>query len=151
MARGQQLMIASACVIAWVGVSQVVAQPAPGMPGRGPMYDPATEATFTGIVEKVEPAVGRGRAGGGRGHRGLGGTHLTLQTDAGPLEIHLGPSAFLVERGIDIVAGDALQLTGARMSLDDESFVVAREIKKEDQVWRLRDESGRPLWSGRGR
>jgi hypothetical protein len=29
--------------------------------------------------------------------------------------------------------------------------VIAKQIKKGDNTWTLRDASGRPLWSGRGR
>jgi hypothetical protein len=112
------------------------------------MYDTTTEATFLGTVESVEQSVGQGRARGGRGRRRPGGTHIVLQTDVGPLEVHLGPTTFLAEKNIAIVAGDALQILGSRVSVNDESFVVAREITKGDQTWTLRDASGRPLWSG---
>ena len=118
--------------------------------GRGegsPRYDLATEATVTGTVASVEQIAG---PGGGRGRRGLGGTHITLKTKADTLEVHLGPTAFLDEKKVTIAKGDTLVIVGSRVTVDAEPVFIAKEVKKGDSVWTLRDAAGLPLWRGRG-
>jgi hypothetical protein len=118
--------------------------------GRGdgsPRYDPATETTVTGTVESVEQIAG---PGGGRGRRGLGGTHLTLKTKTETLEVHLGPTEFLNEKKVAIAKGDTLTIVGSRVTVDGDRVLIAKEVKKGDSTWTLRDAAGLPLWRGRG-
>jgi hypothetical protein len=120
----------------------------PQGPGEGsPRYDVATEATVTGTVEAVEQIAG---AGGGRGRRGLGGTHIALKTNAETLEVHLGPTAFLNEKQVAIAKGDTLVIVGSRATVDGDRVFIAKEVKKGNSVWTLRDAAGLPLWRGRG-
>jgi hypothetical protein len=115
--------------------------------GGGPRYDPATEATVTGTVESVEQITG---PGGGRGRRGLGGTHLALKTSTETLEVHLGPTAFLNEKKVAIAKGDMVVITGSRVTVDGDRVFIAKEVKKGDTTWTLRDAAGLPLWRGGG-
>jgi hypothetical protein len=128
-------------------VTPVLAQPQ----GRGqgsPRYDVSTEATVTGTVESVDQISDPGT---GRGRRGLGGTHITLKTSAETLEVHLGPTAFLNEKRVAIAKGDTLVVVGSRVTVDGDSVFLAKEVKKGDSAWTLRDAAGLPLWRGRGR
>jgi hypothetical protein len=74
-----------------------------------------------------------------------------LKTEKEALEVHLGPAAYLAERAIVIAKGDALEVLGSRVSIGQEPVLLARQIKKGEATWRLRDTSGRPLWSRGGR
>jgi hypothetical protein len=125
--------------------SIVMAQPGTG--AASPMYDVKTETTIKGTVESVDTVTGTG----GRGRNALGGTHLMVKTEKETLAIHVGPTAYLTEKGIMLAKGDTLEILGSRVTIDKESVVIARRIKKGDNTWTLRDASGRPLWSGRGR
>ena len=140
-------ILAAAALLAIGAVSVVMAQ-TPGT-GRGasPMYDVKTETTIKGTVESVETIT----AAGARGRRGLGGTHLTVKTEKETLEVHVGPTAYLTEKGITLAKGDTLEILGSRVTIDKEPVVIARQIKKGDNTWTLRDAAGRPVWSGRGR
>jgi hypothetical protein len=111
------------------------------------MYDVKTETTITGTVESVENITG----GGGRGRGGMGGTHLVVKTDKETVDVHVGPTAYLTEKGITLSKGDRLEILGSRVTVDNEGVLIARQIKKGDNTWTLRDASGRPAWSGRGR
>lgn len=118
--------------------------------GRGqgsPRYDVATETTVTGTVESVEQITG---SGGGRGRGGLGGTHVTLKTNTETLVVHLGPTAFLNEKKVAIAKSDTLVVVGSRVTVDGERVFIAKEVRKGDSVWTLRDAAGLPLWRGRG-
>lgn len=136
--------IVAACLLA--------ATPLLGQPrGRGqaaPRYDLSTETTVNGTVESVDQVTG---PGGGRGRRGLGGTHIALRTGAAAIEVHLGPTAFMNEKKVAVAKGDVLEILGSRVTIDDEPVFLAKEVKKGDSVWTLRDAAGLPLWAGRGR
>ena len=118
--------------------------------GRGPghcmsRYDPATEITLNGTVEKVSEQTGR---------MGWKGTHLFLKTHNEAVEVHLGPSSFTCERGVSFAQGDRIEVTGSMVSYQEgNTILLARQIKKGDVVLRLRDSTGKPEWSrgGRGR
>jgi hypothetical protein len=99
-------------------------------------------------VESVEQIAG---PGGGRGRRGLGGTHLTFKTSTETLEVHVGPTAFLNEKKVTIAKGDTLVITGSRVKVDDHHVFIAKEVKKGDSTWTLRNAAGLPLWRGGGR
>ena len=117
-----------------------------GTGGASPMYDVKTETTIRGTVESVDTVTT-----GGGGRCCPGGTHLMVKTDKETLAVHVGPTAYLAEKGITPAKGDTLEILGSRVTMDGASVVIARQIKKGDNTWTLRDASGRPLWSGRGR
>ena len=141
-----RLSILGSAALALAGASVVMAQTEPGRQGS-PMYDVKTEVTITGTVETIEIVAGSG--GGGRS--ALGGTHLVMKTDKEALGVHVGPTAYLKEKGIAFAKGDLLEILGSRVIIDGQPIVIARQVKKGDSTWTLRDASGRPLWSGRGR
>jgi hypothetical protein len=138
-------ILGAAALITVTAVSVVMAQTGPG--GGSPMYDVKTETTISGTVEGVDTVTGAG----GRGRHALGGTHLTVKTEKETLAVHVGPTQYLTEKGITLAKGDALEILGSRVTIGGESVVIARQIKKGDDTWTLRDAFGRPLWSGRAR
>ena len=115
--------------------------------GRGPMgpmhYDVATEVTLTTIIDEVKtmPAPGRGP----------GGVHLMISTPSGPMEVHVGPAAFLEANNAEFAKGDWITVIGSKVKMGDADVVLARQITKGQQVLLLRDEKGFPLWSGAAR
>lgn len=112
-------------------------------PRGGRNYNPATETTLTGTVQEVQNIPTSGRGGGG--------VHLVFRTGEGPVEVHLGPASFAASKNFTFAKGDALTITGSKVTIDGQPVLIAREIKKGDQVLTLRDANGIPLWSGRGR
>ena len=79
---------------------------------------------------------------------GGGGTHLTLKTDGGTFDMHLGPSRWLAEKNYTFSENDRIEVTGARETIDGTESIIAREIKKGGQTMTLRNADGCPLWSG---
>jgi hypothetical protein len=139
------------CVIA---PSTVFAQHGPGMhaPVAGAAYDTMTEATFSGTVADIKG--GRSALSWlttihtlGLGHGGVREKQLLLKTDTGTLQIHLGPTTFLDENKVEVKKGDALEITGSRVAIGESHVVLAREVRKGDIAWTLRDSTGQPLWS----
>jgi hypothetical protein len=41
-------------------------------------------------------------------------------------------------------------IVGSRVTVADERVFIAKEVKRGDSVWTLRDAAGLPLWWGRG-
>lgn len=79
----------------------------------------------------------------------LEGDTLTIQTGEGSIAVHLGPEWYWETDGIEIAQGDELAVTGF---YEGDKFEVAQvENLATGDTATLRDETGRPLWSGRGR
>ena len=126
-------------------------------------------------IQQAEPR-GRGSAGSeqvGKGTRGNelpakeGGDHpidawttiegvviallddeLTVETANSELTVHLGPEWYWEREGIAVETGDQVEVTGF---YEDGTFKLAElENLASDQTVVLRDETGRPLWAGRG-
>ena len=113
-----------------------------GMGQGGGNYNPATETTLSGTIDSVKTIPSQGRGGTG--------LHLVLTTSSGPMEVHVGPASFVSSKNVTFAKGDALTVVGSKVTMAGQVVVIAREIKKGEQVLTLRDAKGFPLWSGRG-
>lgn len=98
-------------------------------------YDPKTVETVQGKVLSVEKMQQRGR-----------GVHLTLQTDKETIAVHLGPSWYIDKQTPKIETNDTITLTGSRVTLDGKPAIIAAQVKKGDEILKLRDENGIPVW-----
>lgn len=98
-----------------------------------PNYQEAIDEWFTydGIVTQV-PAEG---------------IDLVMETDEGELVVGTGPLS-LAELGIEVLIGDALEVRGYWE--DDELKAAQITQPATGQTVALRDEWGRPVWSGSG-
>ena len=102
-------------------------------------YNPSTEATVQGTVEEVTQAT-RGQ--------GWGGTHLTLKSDQGTVDVHLGPTRFLEANKFTAAKGDQLKVTGSKIQYEGHDTLIAREVTKGGRTLTLRNAQGIPAWSG---
>jgi len=130
-------------LLSWsiVVVGLAAAAYAQGMRGGG-SYNPATEATLTGTVDEVKTMPSSGKGGGG--------VHFMLNTGTGTMTVHVGPASFVSSKNFALAKGDTLTVVGSRVTMEGQAVLIAREIKKGEQVLTLRDAKGFPLWSGRG-
>lgn len=102
-------------------------------------YDPSTETTVTGTIQEVKQVTGR---------RGWNGTHLVLKTEAGPLEVHVGPESYIAAQGFSFALGEEVEVLGSRVKLGSSQALIAREIKQKDKTLVLRNAQGIPQWRG---
>lgn len=109
-------------------------------PVRGePAYDPDTVTTLGGNVVAVEVVPSqRGR---------MGGIHIVVKDNEQLTEIHVAPMRYLETEGFTIAKGDMVEVTGSLVSSEDDTYMIAREVKKGDRLLRLRNKEGIPLWS----
>jgi hypothetical protein len=114
--------------------------------GAASFYNPNTETTIKGTVEQVKTAF---LPGGGFTQQAegkfSGPIYLNLKADSGMLKVVLGPSWFLESKGFKFATGDQVEVTGSKFH--DQDTIIAREVKRGDQVLVLRNAQGIPEWS----
>jgi hypothetical protein len=113
-----------------------------GWGSEGPyqrMYNPKTVETVSGevvSVNEITPMKGMQY-----------GVHLMLKTDGKTISVHLGPGWFIENQDIRIEPGDKIEVMGSRITFEGKPAIVAAEVRKGDQVLKLRDQDGFPAWS----
>ena len=106
----------------------------------GKMYDPKTVETITGevvSVDKITPMKGMSH-----------GVHIMLKTAKETISVHLGPDWYVGNQDIKIEPKDKLAVKGSKIIFQGKPAIIAAEIKKGNEVLKLRDEKGFPVWSG---
>ena len=79
-----------------------------------------------------------------------GGIHVSVKTDRGNIDVHLGPAFFFNEK-IKIAQGDALVVVGSRVKYEGKDAIIAKSVEKGGVTVQLRKDDGTPLWAGQGR
>lgn len=117
-----------------------------GSGGWGPgskysrMYDPKTVETVSGevvSVDKITPLRGMSY-----------GVHITLKTDKETISVHLGPAWYIENQDVKIEPKDMIEVRGSRITYEENPAIIAAEVKKGDEVLKLRDQNGFPIWAG---
>ena len=60
--------------------------------------------------------------------------------------MRLGPAGFLKQNHLNLKEGNAITVTGYRVSAADGELLVATEVRTQDLNVRFRDPQGRPVW-----
>ncbi|MBE0569525.1 MAG: DNA-binding protein [Deltaproteobacteria bacterium] len=148
MKRDAMIGVAVLAVLA-ATVSLVAAEPGRGWKGSGGwgmgggyqrMYNTATVETVSGTIESIDrtvPMKGMNR-----------GVHLTLKAEKGPVAVHLGPEWYVERQDIELKKGDSVEVKGSRVTFAGNPAIIAAEVKKGDNVLKLRDDNGVPAWAG---
>lgn len=112
-----------------------------GMTGPyGRLYDPKTVETISGEVVKVERITPM---------KGMSyGVVLMVKTEKETIPVHLGPAWYIENQDVKIEPKEKVEVTGSRITFQGKPAIIAAEIKKGDEVFKLRDENGFPVWSG---
>jgi len=103
-----------------------------------PDYDAKTVETIGGkvlSVEKTTPAKRRGYW-----------IDVMLQTATGTIPVQLGPAWYIDKQTPRIEANDTITVTGSRVTMDGRSAIVAADITKGNELLKLREDNGIPLW-----
>lgn len=144
------LALSIATLMLLLSAGQSMAQGRPGMMWRGSggwgpgtpynrMYDSKTVETISGEVtgiDRITPNKGM-----------TGGIHMNVKTDKETVSVHLGPSWYLENQDVKIAAKDKVEVKGSRITFGGKATIIAAEVKKGEDVLRLRDESGFPTWT----
>lgn len=106
----------------------------------GKMYNPKTVETINAEVvsiDKITPMRGMSY-----------GVHMTVKTDKETISVHMGPAWFIENQDVKIEPKDKVEVKGSRITFEGKPVLIAAEVKKGDEMLKLRDESGFPAWSG---
>ncbi len=104
------------------------------------LYDPKTVETIGGEVLSVDvitPMKGM-----------YYGVHLMVKTDKETISVHLGPGWYIENQDTQIEQKDKVEIKGSRITFEGKPAIIAAEVKKGDEILKLRDEKGFPFWSG---
>lgn len=98
-------------------------------------YDLAREVSLIGTVQAYIPA----------GQTPPCGAHVTLQTAAGIVDVHLGNARLLAANHFEIQNGDTLRIIGEDLAYGNGTQFVARIVQKGTQALAVRSVRGIPL------
>ncbi len=105
------------------------------------MYNPDSVETITGEVVSVDRFTSnRGRSQGMR---------MQIRTGNETVSVHLGPAWYWQNQGMTIEPNDRIQVQGSRVNMAGTPAIIAAQVQKGNQVLRLRNENGVPVWSRR--
>jgi sporulation protein YlmC with PRC-barrel domain len=107
------------------------------------VYDPKKERTINGKVVSVET---------GAPMEGMpAGLQMQVKTDeTEATRVYVGPEWYVQRQGMELRDNTDVQVTGALVTLNEQSVLMARAVEFGGQTLTLRDEKGKPLWSGHG-
>lgn len=98
-------------------------------------YDVNREISLVGTVVKYETVSALPPMG----------AHVTLQTLAGQVDVHLGNGKVLQASHLTLNAGDNLRIVGEPIALGDGTYFAARIVQKGLQAVAVRNMRGLPL------
>jgi len=108
-------------------------------PTRRPLaYHPNAEVAVQGIVQNVQefycPVSSET------------GTHLTLATEKGQVQVHVAPSHFLNVKQWHFAKGETVAVIGSPIKFQGRDAIIARTITRGTETVAVRSENGKPLW-----
>ncbi len=125
------------------GAQQQVPPAAPAIPAApkaAKLYNPQAVVTVAGKVAAVNRQASKKA---GKPDR----VTMVLQTDQGAVKVHLGPADYFDQQALKLAPGDQVEVKGVKVNRLKAPTLIAGEVRKGDQVLKLRDDAtGRPLW-----
>ena len=79
------------------------------------------------------------------------GVRLTVYRDKNEiLPVYLGPAFYIIGSQLskDFKIGDQVIVSGSQATHGGEAFMIAMNVKRGNEVLRLRDKGGNPEWIG---
>lgn len=80
----------------------------------------------------------------------LAGTHLTVATKTGNLDVYLGPTEFLRIFKTNFPVGAYVNVIGSKVAFQNAAVVLANQIGIGSTDITLRDGAGAPVWENFG-
>lgn len=62
------------------------------------------------------------------------------------ISVHLGPGWYIENQDIKIEPKDKIEVRGSRITFKGKPAIIAAEIKKGEEILKLRDENGFSVW-----
>jgi hypothetical protein len=136
--QGTRAFLGILTMLLLAGAGSVISQEKNTPPQTVYTYDQSAERTVSGLVT------------GGRDFQcpvsGTLGSHITVKTDTGSIEVHLAPASFIKQYEILIRKDDNITVVGSRIMFDGKPALIAKSIVIGRDTYNFRDPKGRPLW-----
>jgi hypothetical protein len=68
--------------------------------------------------------------------------HMTVQTEKGPVLVHLTLQKYITDKTTTIEPKDKVEIKGSRSSYGNEQVFIAAEVKKENYILKIWDDEG---------
>jgi hypothetical protein len=143
-------MIRPLLVALFVALSGLIAAPALAQKGTGERAGMAASGerpavtALQGVVAEVKEGPCEQTTG-----RSLTGTHLIVETESGPVNLHLGPTPELQALRGSVDVGTEIRADAFQTDRLPPDAYVAVAVTAGDETFRLRDaETLRPQWAG---
>jgi len=109
-------------------------------PQRHPYrYNTAAEVTVHGVIQNVSNFYCP--ISGGEG------THLTIATDKGTVQVHLAPARFLGGQQWKFSPGEEVEVVGSSVRFQGHEDLIARSIGRDGETMFVRTPEGKPVWA----
>ncbi len=106
-----------------------------------PAYNLATIVDVDGIIAAVRN-VPAGSA--------LEGTHLTVRTKTGTVDVYLGPVDFMRVLKTSFPVGNEVEVIGSKVKSGNSEVILTKEVSVGSSTLELRDGQGAPDWTNWG-
>lgn len=134
-----KLIKTSAACLTMLGMCGLAAAQTQHASAKAPAlkYDLKAEKKIKGTVQEMK-LEGQGRAAL---------MHLVLKTATDKVNVYLCPEHFIKDMGIELKAGEEVEVIGSPATDNGVSIILAREIDKGSDAYVLRDDKGVPVWN----
>lgn len=106
------------------------------------IYDEKTFTEIKGEITSIEQIVMK---------KGTStGIHITVKTETETYAVHLGPKWYLDKQAVQLKIGDKVVVKGSKVRIDSKQTLIAKDVVKDGNTLNLRDQTGKPVWSGKG-
>lgn len=74
------------------------------------------------------------------------GSHFTVKSDTGNIEVHLAPASFMKQYDIAFSKNQNVTVVGSRITYEGKPALIAKSVTIGRETFNFRDAKGRPLW-----
>jgi hypothetical protein len=136
--KGIRAFSGIAIVLLLAGAGSVISQEKNTPPQASYNYDLAAQQTVRGwvISERDFQCPVSGTLG----------SHITVKTETGTIEVHLAPASFMKQYEINIRKDDNITVVGSRITFEGKPALIAKSVVIGRDTFNFRDPKGRPLW-----
>ena len=77
---------------------------------------------------------------------GAMGSHITVKSEMGNIEVHLAPASFMKQYDIAFTKGQNVTVVGSKITYEGKPALIAKFVAVGLETFNFRDPKGRPLW-----
>ena len=136
--KGIRVLLGILTLLLLAAASSVVSQEKPSLAHVSYTYDEANQQTVRGwVVETRDFQCPVNNAMG---------SHITVKTETGSIEVHLAPASFMKQYDIAFAKDQNVTVVGSKITYEGKPALIAKSVAVGHETFNFRDPKGRPLW-----